>query len=193
LNEFESRARKFGIQRSKTRTRTATATSAAKMASALSSPLTPAMTGAGRGAGTGLPAGAAEARGAGVGCAGAGARAGAGAEAGAAAATGAAADADGAEGAGAGILIVGAAVGFGGKLIRTVSFLGCTLAASAGRGGTAPDGVLGIFSAIDFIWIQARVGVSWCQMVIGGKSAGANNNGPAHAGPSGQDLENINQ
>src|SRR5438876_3833617 len=30
------------------------------------------------------------------------------------------------------ILIVGAAVGFGGKLMRTVSFLGCTFAASAG-------------------------------------------------------------
>ena len=54
----------------------------------------------------------------------------------------------GAAAAGVGILIVGAAVGLGGKLIRTVSFFGCTLAASAGFGGTAPVGVLGIFSAI---------------------------------------------
>ena len=49
---------------------------------------------------------------------------------------------------GAGILMVGEAVGFGGRLMRTVSFLGCTLAASAGFGGTGPVGVLGIFSAI---------------------------------------------
>jgi hypothetical protein len=35
-----------------------------------------------------------------------------------------------------GSLIVGEEVGFGGRLIRTVSFLGCTLAASAGFGGT---------------------------------------------------------
>ena len=57
----------------------------------------------------------------------------------------------GAAEAGAGILIVGAAVGFGGRLIRTVSFLGCTFAASVGRGGTAPDdGVFGMFSAINF-------------------------------------------
>ena len=62
------------------------------------------------------------------------------------------ADAIGAAEAGAGILIVGAAVGFGGRLIRTVSFLGCTFAASVGRGGTAPDdGVFGLFSAINFL------------------------------------------
>ncbi len=44
-----------------------------------------------------------------------------------------------------GIFIVGAAVGFGGKLIRTVSFFGCTLADSAGfgGGGTAPGGEIG--------------------------------------------------
>ena len=50
--------------------------------------------------------------------------------------------------AGDGILMVGAAVGFGGKLMRTVSFFGCILAASAGLGGTAPVGRFGIFSAI---------------------------------------------
>jgi hypothetical protein len=46
-------------------------------------------------------------------------------------------------------LIVGAADGFGGKLIRTVSFLGWTLPVSF-FGGTAPPGVLGMFSAINF-------------------------------------------
>jgi hypothetical protein len=40
------------------------------------------------------------------------------------------------------------AVGFGGKLIRTVSFLGCTLAASAGFGGIPPGGIFGVLSAI---------------------------------------------
>ena len=128
----------------KTRTKTTTAITAAPMARALSRPPTPAVTGASRGAGAGLPAGAAAAdRGAGVGAAGAGAWVAAGA-------TGAATGAADAVGAGAGILMVGAAVGFGGKLIRTVSFLGCTFAASAGLGGTAPDGVFGMFSAINF-------------------------------------------
>src|SRR5207302_11099959 len=100
--------------------------------------------------------GAAAGRGAGVG--GAGACAGA-----SVAATGAAAA--GAAGAGAGILIVGAAVGLGGKLIRTVSFFGCTLAASVGFGGTAPEGGFGMFSAITF-WVQTRVDASRCQMLI---------------------------
>ena len=118
------------------------------MARALSKPVTPDMTGADRGPGAGLPAVAtAVGRGAGVGGAGVGAWA----AAGAAGAAGAAAEAAAcAVGAGAGILIVGAAVGFGGRLIRTVSFLGCTLAASVGLGGTAPDGLLGLFSAINF-------------------------------------------
>jgi hypothetical protein len=46
-----------------------------------------------------------------------------------------------------GSLIVGAAEGFGGKLIRTVSFLGWTLPVSF-LGGTAPVGALGLMSAI---------------------------------------------
>ena len=46
-----------------------------------------------------------------------------------------------------GSLIVGAAEGLGGKLIRTVSFLGWTLPVSF-FGGTAPVGMFGIFSAI---------------------------------------------
>ncbi len=40
------------------------------------------------------------------------------------------------------------AAGLGGKLMRTVSFFGCTLAASDGLGGTAPGGGFGSFSAI---------------------------------------------
>jgi hypothetical protein len=48
-----------------------------------------------------------------------------------------------------GNLIVGAADGFGGKLIRTVSFFGWTLPVSF-FGGTAPAGTLGMFSAITF-------------------------------------------
>ena len=138
--------------------------SAAARASALSNPLTPAMTGARRCGGAGRPVavGAAVGRGAGVGGAGAGTCAGAGA-----AATGTAAA--GAAEAGAGILIVGAAVGLGGKLIRTVSFFGCTLAASVGFGGTAPEGGFGMFSAITF-WVQTRVDASRCQMLIRDRS-----------------------
>src|SRR5206468_6685482 len=134
--------------------------SAAARASALSSPLTPATTGARRCGGAGRPVavGTAVGRGAGVRGAGAGACAGAGA-----AATGTAAA--GAADAGAGILIVGAAVGLGGKLIRTVSFFGCTFAASVGFGGTAPEGGIGMLSAITF-WIQTRVDASRCQMLI---------------------------
>ena len=113
-----------------------------------------------------MAAGAVAGRGAGVGAAGAGACAGAGA--GACAGAGAAATgttAAGAADAGAGILIVGAAVGLGGKLIRTVSFFGCTLAASIGFGGTAPEGGFGMLSAITF-WVQTRVDASRCQMLI---------------------------
>jgi hypothetical protein len=50
-----------------------------------------------------------------------------------------------------GSFIVGAAEGLGGKLIRTVSFLGCTLPVSFfGGGGTAPEGRFGGSSAIFF-------------------------------------------
>lgn len=48
-----------------------------------------------------------------------------------------------------GSLMVGAAEGFGGRLMRTVSFLGWTLDCS-GLGGT-PPGMLGILSAIRFV------------------------------------------
>jgi hypothetical protein len=56
----------------------------------------------------------------------------------------------GAPGGSVGNLIVGAAEGLGGKLMRTVSFLGWTFPVSF-FGGTAPVGmlgILGIFSAI---------------------------------------------
>ena len=46
-----------------------------------------------------------------------------------------------------GNLIVGAAEGLGGKLMRTVSFFGWTFPVSF-LGGTAPPGILGMFSAI---------------------------------------------
>jgi len=48
-----------------------------------------------------------------------------------------------------GSLMVGAAEGFGGRLMRTVSFLGWTLDCS-GLGGT-PPGMLGMLSAIRFV------------------------------------------
>jgi hypothetical protein len=50
-------------------------------------------------------------------------------------------------------LIVGAAEGFGGKLIRTVSFFGWTLPVSF-LGGTAPPGM---FSAISLLPTQTKV------------------------------------
>jgi hypothetical protein len=43
--------------------------------------------------------------------------------------------------------MVGDAVGFGGKLMRTVSFFGCIFAASDGFG--APGGTFGVISAIN--------------------------------------------
>jgi hypothetical protein len=43
------------------------------------------------------------------------------------------------------------AVGFGGKLMRTVSFFGCTFAASAGLGGIPLGGGFGLFSAINLL------------------------------------------
>ena len=57
-------------------------------------------------------------------------------------------------GASVGSLIVGAEVGLGGRLMRTVSFLGWTFAASAGRGGSAPPGDVGVFSAISFSFLS---------------------------------------
>jgi hypothetical protein len=130
------------------------------MASPLSKPVKPeTIAGAiGRGAGAaGLAEGAgAETR---AGVAGPADDEGAGALAGAGAATGTATTATGAAaaladgdppGARVGNLIVGADVGLGGKLMRTVSFFGWTFDASAGLGGWAPPGDVGILSAITF-------------------------------------------
>jgi hypothetical protein len=58
-------------------------------------------------------------------------------------------DPPGPAGGSVGSLIVGAAVGLGGKLMRTVSFFGWTLPVSF-FGGTAPPGMLGMLSAINF-------------------------------------------
>lgn len=53
------------------------------------------------------------------------------------------------------------AVGLGGKLIRTVSFFGCTLAASAGLGGTPPGGGFGLLSAIKLLVCDFKLGLSY--------------------------------
>jgi hypothetical protein len=104
---------------------------------------------AGRGAGRWAAAGAAEATGFWATGA-AEARGAAGADAAAAGADGAIGAAPapvGPPGGNVGNLIVGAAEGFGGRLMRTVSFLGWTLPVSF-FGGMAPVGILGMFSAI---------------------------------------------
>ena len=144
---------------------TAKPSTAAAIAKPLSKPATPAL-GYGRDAAdTGAAEGAAGRDGAGTLVA-TGA-----AEATGAAAVGAATDTEGAAtpaDGGVGKRTVGAAVGFGGKLIRTVSFLGCTLAASLGFWGTAPAGGLGVFSDINFLRAQARVEDWQCQTLIRG-------------------------
>lgn len=87
-------------------------------------------------------------------------------------ATGAAAavplECGGVPGASVGNFIVGAEVGLGGKLMRTVSFLGWTLAASAGLGGMAPPGGVGTLSAIIFVssCSQPKVAPHRCQTRI---------------------------
>jgi len=58
--------------------------------------------------------------------------------------------------------MVGAAVGLGGKLIRTVSFLGWTLPVSF-FGGTAPLGMFGMFSAIKYNLLKIKVAGPACQ------------------------------
>jgi hypothetical protein len=61
--------------------------------------------------------------------------------------------------------MVGAAEGLGGKLMRTVSFLGWTFPVSF-FGGTAPLGTLGIFSAIKYVSVQIKVAAPGCQTLI---------------------------
>jgi hypothetical protein len=64
-----------------------------------------------------------------------------------------------------GSLMVGAAEGLGGKLMRTVSFFGWTFPVSF-FGGTAPLGMLGMFSAIKCISFQIKVAALGCQTLI---------------------------
>jgi len=61
-----------------------------------------------------------------------------------------------------GNLIVGAEVGFGGNAMRTVSFFGCTFAAS---GGVPPGGGFGIGSAIKLMLRQRMGREKQCQIV----------------------------
>ena len=66
-----------------------------------------------------------------------------------------------------GSLIVAVAEGFGGSEMRTVSFFGCTLGASPGRGGRPPGGgggvppmgMLGLLSAITGIFVAPKLGL----------------------------------
>ena len=120
----------------------------------------------GRGAAAATAAGRKAAAGAGA----ATARGAAGAPCAAVAATGAAATGagapgeppDGPPGGSVGSLIVGAADGLGGKLMRTVSFLGWTFPVSF-FGGAAPVGTWGIFSAITLILVHTTFGALGCQ------------------------------
>jgi len=58
--------------------------------------------------------------------------------------------------------------GLGGKLIRTVSFFGCTFAGSGGFGGTAPAGILGLLSAIvNRQLMHIKIASAECQTIIG--------------------------
>lgn len=162
---------------------------AAAMARPISNPLTPRRTGAGAIAGRAIPdpvAGAAAIAGlgaelvagaavagravggpAGVAVAGRGAAGGGGGPGLAVAGPAPGAPVAGSEGS----LIV-AVAGLGGKLMRTVSFFGCTFAASAAFGGTGPEpGPVGIFGVLSAITnrqlIQARIAPAECQTIIG--------------------------
>ena len=160
---------------------------AAAIASPMSNPLTPRRTGAGATAGRAIPDAVA----------GAAAIAGLGAElvAGAAVAgravggpAGAAVAGRGAAGGGGpGLAVAGpapgapvagnegslmvAVAGLGGRLMRTVSFFGCTFAASAAFGGTGPEpgpvGIFGLSAITNRQLIQARIAPAECQTIIG--------------------------
>jgi hypothetical protein len=67
--------------------------------------------------------------------------------------------------------MVGAAEGLGGRLIRTVSFLGCTLPVSF-FGGIAPAGTLGMLSAINVIAIQDMPTARPVKLLFGKKKPG---------------------
>ena len=134
----------------KTATKPTTAAAMARMVSNMPRPGR-AATGAGAGRGA-----AADGRAAAAGAAAVGAGAGTGAAVG---------PPDGPPGGNVGSLIVGAAEGLGGKLMRTVSFLGWTLPVSF-LGGTAPLGIVGMFSAINLFSTQTKTAVRQCQTRI---------------------------
>ena len=56
--------------------------------------------------------------------------------------------------------------------MRTVSFLGCTFAASPGLGGTAPEGKLGIFSAINYCVFKLEFSTNSVKLLFGDGKAG---------------------
>ena len=122
-------------------------TTAAAMASAVSSPLTVALAAGVTARCCGCAAGWRWETGADVAVRGAGAAAGAAWEGAGAADNGMPLAPVGPPGGSVGNLMVGAAEGFGGRLMRTVSFLGWTLPVSF-FGGMAPAGTFGMFSAI---------------------------------------------
>ena len=80
-----------------------------------------------------------------------------------------------------GNLIVGAAEGLGGKVMRTVSFLGSTLE-SDGLGGTAPPGKLGILSAINLFQLKLKSSRPGVKFLMKSKKTAANRNHPATTG-----------
>ena len=137
-------------------------TIAATIARIVSSILTagPTITGAGAGRGDAAAGRGAAAAGAAAPIRGAGACVGAAVPIGGAGAA-AAGPPVGPPGGNVGNLIVGAADGLGGKLIRTVSFLGWTFPVSF-FGGTAPPGVFGMFSAIN---VNFGLNYSWLRRV----------------------------
>ena len=142
-------------------------TTAAAMARLVSNTPRPGRPAAIEGAGRGVEV--ARATAAGADAAGAAARGAAvGAEVAAAGAAGAAAIGgapEGPPGGKVGSLMVGAAEGLGGKLMRTVSFFGWTFPVSF-FGGSAPAGTFGIFSAIKVISTETKVVLRRCQTLI---------------------------
>ena len=80
-----------------------------------------------------------------------------------------------------GNLMVGAAEGLGGKVMRTVSFLGSTLESDC-LGGTAPPGKLGILSAINLFQFKLKSGRPGVKFLMKREKTGANSNHPAMTG-----------
>jgi hypothetical protein len=80
--------------------------------------------------------------------------------------TGAGADGPALVGGSVGNLIVGAAEGLGGRLMRTVSFLGWTFPVSF-FGGTAPPGMLGMFSAIKLFQCKLKLRPAGVKLFMG--------------------------